>query len=69
MKECNVKPNKTNCNCTYEPCARKGICCECIKYHRGSDELPACLFPDVVERTFDRSIDRFIKIYQAKGQG
>jgi hypothetical protein len=27
-------------------------------------ELPACLFPDDVERTYDRSLRRFIEIYQ-----
>jgi len=47
------------CNCTYEPCSRKGVCCECIAYHRRAGELPACYFPDDVERTFDRSIARF----------
>ncbi len=48
MKECKVDKNKTKCNCTYEPCPRKGICCECVSYHRDSGELPACFFsPEV----------------------
>jgi hypothetical protein len=51
--------NREVCNCTYEPCSRKGVCCECIAYHRRAGELPACYFPDDVERTFDRSIARF----------
>jgi hypothetical protein len=29
-------------------------------------ELPACLFPDQVERTYDRSLRRFISIYRDK---
>jgi hypothetical protein len=29
-------------------------------------ELPACLFPDEVEKTFDRSLRRFIEIYKDK---
>ncbi|MBN1897419.1 MAG: hypothetical protein JW827_01470 [Spirochaetes bacterium] len=63
MKECvNKASNLQRCNCTYEPCSRKGICCECIKYHKQLGELPACLFPDHVERTFDRSIEKFISI-------
>lgn len=66
MKECKVEKNKADCNCTYEPCSRKGVCCECIAYHRRSGELPACYFPDNVERTYDRSIERFIEIYKSK---
>lgn len=62
MKECDIKKNKSICNCSYEPCARKGVCCECIIYHKRSGELPACFFPDNIERTYDRSIRRFISI-------
>jgi hypothetical protein len=58
--ECNLKANRQGCNCTYEPCSRKGKCCECIAYHRASDELPACYFTPEVERTYDRSVARFI---------
>ena len=61
MKECKVTNNKLQCNCTYEPCPRKGICCECIKYHRDADELPACFFSADIERTYDRSVERFIR--------
>lgn len=55
----NREKNLEVCNCTYDPCSKKGICCECIAYHRRAGELPACYFPDDVERTFDRSIARF----------
>jgi hypothetical protein len=58
--ECNLKANRQRCNCTYEPCSRKGKCCECIAYHRANDELPACYFTSEVERTYDRSVARFI---------
>lgn len=58
--ECNLSANKTKCNCTYEPCSRKGRCCECLSFHWGMKELPACLFPAQVERTYDRSLARFI---------
>lgn len=64
--ECDVAANKKRCNCTYEPCARKGICCECLHYHLGQGQLPACLFPDDVEKTFDRSIKRFIQAQQKR---
>jgi hypothetical protein len=30
------------------------------------NEVPACFFPDEVERTYDRSIERFIEVYQKK---
>ncbi|MBW3015652.1 hypothetical protein KY330_04480 [Candidatus Woesearchaeota archaeon] len=55
----NKEKNLKNCNCTYEPCPRKGICCECIAYHKSMNQLPACFFPDDVEATYDRSFERF----------
>lgn len=68
MKSCNIQKNMTVCNCSYEPCSRKGICCECLQYHMRSGEMPACFFPDDVERTYDRSIETFIKTYQKRGK-
>ncbi len=59
--ECNLEENLKHCNCTYEPCPRKGKCCECLRYHWRMRELPACFFPDDVERTYDRSLRRFIE--------
>ena len=67
LKECKIESNKNICTCTYEPCSRKGICCECISYHSHNGELPGCLFPKDVERTYDRSIERFIETYQKRG--
>jgi hypothetical protein len=62
MPECpNQTANLAQCPCTYEPCPRKGLCCECLRYHRDSAELPACYFTPEVERTYDRSIARFLK--------
>jgi len=60
--ECKQSSNLQNCNCTYEPCARKGICCECISYHLRMRELPACCFPDDAERTFNRSFEYFSQL-------
>ena len=65
MIECRAKENKTACICSY-PCDKKGMCCECISYHRNRKELPACFFPKDVERTYDRSIENFIRIYQKR---
>jgi hypothetical protein len=61
MTECLKEENKANCNCSY-PCEKKGMCCLCISYHRKRRELPACYFPNNIERTYDRSIDNFIRI-------
>jgi hypothetical protein len=65
--ECNIQANKARCNCTYEPCSRKGKCCECISYHLESSELPACVFPPEVEKTYDRSFARFVQVFSGKG--
>jgi coenzyme F420-reducing hydrogenase gamma subunit len=63
MAECpNVEVNMRQCNCSYSYCDRKGKCCECIRYHRSHGELPGCYFPDDVEKTYDRSIERFIEL-------
>ncbi|MBU0666114.1 MAG: DUF6485 family protein [Nanoarchaeota archaeon] len=59
--ECEKEANKENCNCTY-PCEKKGLCCECVSYHRNRKELPACFFPANAEKTYDRSIKNFIKL-------
>jgi len=64
MSECKSAKNKGRCNCTYEPCGRKGVCCDCLAFHWRNRELPACLFPDSVERTYDRSLRRFIEIHK-----
>jgi len=62
MKKCqNQKQNLANCNCSYSPCSRKGVCCECIAYHRLRYELPACYFPLDLEKTYDRSVANFLK--------
>jgi len=64
LRECQIQKNFGQCNCSYEPCGRKGICCECLAYHWTNKELPACLFPAAVERTYDRSLTRFIQTYK-----
>ncbi len=60
--ECKQNNNLGSCNCTYEPCRRKGVCCDCIRYHLKARELPACFFPDEAERTFDRSFEHFARL-------
>jgi hypothetical protein len=60
--ECKKEENLSACNCTYDPCARKGICCECISYHLKSRQLPACCFSKNAEATYDRSFEHFAKL-------
>jgi hypothetical protein len=31
-------------------------------------QLPACAFPKDVEKTYDRSIETFVKTFQARGK-
>lgn len=57
----NQSTHTRRCNCTYDPCPRKGICCECMEYHRAKQQLPACYFDREAEATWDRSIRHFIQ--------
>lgn len=60
--ECRQTQNRAACNCSYPGCASKGLCCECLKYHLEMRQLPACCFPDAVEKTYDRSFERFAQL-------
>ena len=62
MMECKKEKNMQECNCSYEPCSRKGLCCECVTYHRNNGQLPACFFPNDAEKTYDRSVEKFIEV-------
>lgn len=62
--ECKILENKENCTCSYMACPKRGLCCECVAYHREKGEIPGCFFPSDGERTYDRSIANFIKYAQ-----
>ncbi len=66
MECADYEKNLRGCTCTYEPCSRKGHCCRCLSYHRQRGELPGCYFPPEVERTYDRTIGRFIQTMQGR---
>ncbi len=68
MKSCTSEKNKKNCNCSFA-CSRKGICCDCLTYHRSKGELPACYFPGDEEVSGDRSVKNFIRIVDDRGTG
>jgi hypothetical protein len=59
--ECKKEFNLTFCPCSWPDCPRKGICCECLRYHLEKNELPACCFDEAVEKTYDRSFKKFIE--------
>lgn len=63
--ECSVSLNLSKCNCTY-PCSKKGRCCDCIAYHRSLNQLPACYFNAAYEKTYDRSIDNYLRMLKNK---
>jgi hypothetical protein len=60
--ECKKESNLKGCNCSYDPCPRKGLCCECVAHHLKKRQLPACFFPQEAERTFDRSFQHFARL-------
>jgi hypothetical protein len=62
--DCKKENNLKICNCTYEPCSRKGMCCDCVQYHLKSRQLPACFFPADAELTYDRSFEHFARLVQ-----
>ncbi|MEA2076633.1 MAG: DUF6485 family protein [Candidatus Marinimicrobia bacterium] len=59
--ECKKDENLLNCTCTYD-CSHKGICCECVEYHRRLREIPGCFFSVESERTYNRSYDYFAQL-------
>jgi len=63
---CKKAENLKSCACTYEPCSRKGLCCECLQYHLRNRQLPGCCFPPEAERTYDRSFAHFARLVAAK---
>ena len=66
-KECpNLSENLKRCNCSYPGCPRKGVCCECLHYHLSMRQLPACVFPDDAEGTYDRSYEHFARLVQER---
>ena len=62
--ECQEPRNHQACTCTYEPCPRKAVCCDCLRYHLRNRQLPGCCFPAAAEQTFDRSFEHFARLVQ-----
>ncbi|RPH32290.1 MAG: hypothetical protein EHM93_09940 [Bacteroidales bacterium] len=64
--ECKKESNIKFCNCSYA-CNKHGVCCDCLAYHRKHGELPACYFPNDIEKGYNRSIDNFVNIVKERG--
>jgi hypothetical protein len=62
----NKAKNTKFCSCSYPACTRKGVCCECLRYHLSQSEVPACLFPKEAEKIYDRSLKFFISLQKNK---
>lgn len=60
--DCKKEKNLDKCNCTYDPCSRKGVCCDCLTYHLNKRQLPACCFPKDAEKTYNRSFEHFAEL-------
>ncbi len=60
--ECKKAENAEACTCSYEPCSRKGSCCDCVSYHLRLKQLPGCFFPPDAERSYDRSFRHFAQL-------
>ncbi|MDP2923192.1 MAG: DUF6485 family protein [Candidatus Omnitrophota bacterium] len=62
----NKTKNSKSCACSYPACSRKGICCECLRYHLSQGEVPGCLFPKDAEKTYNRSLGYFLSLHKNK---
>ncbi len=61
MADCpNKEKNLEMCTCTYS-CTKKGMCCECVAYHHGKGQIPACFFSKEAEATYDRSVSNLCR--------
>lgn len=56
----NKEKNLANCTCTYS-CGKRGLCCECVAYHRDKGQIPACFFSKAGEATYDRSVSNLCR--------
>ncbi|QBG46166.1 hypothetical protein EGM51_01640 [Verrucomicrobia bacterium S94] len=56
----NRADNLKQCTCTYD-CDKKGMCCECVAYHRAKNAIPGCFFSKEGEAGWDRSVENFCR--------
>jgi hypothetical protein len=63
--ECKTDKNKVRCTCSYS-CGKRGICCDCVRSHLASREVPGCFFPPDAEKTYNRSFEHFARLVTEK---
>jgi hypothetical protein len=56
----NKEKNLAECTCTYS-CAKRGLCCECVAYHRNKGQIPGCFFSKAGEASYDRSVEKLCR--------
>ena len=56
----NKQKNLEHCTCTYL-CDKRGLCCECVAYHRSKGQIPGCFFSKNGEATYDRSVAALVR--------
>lgn len=61
--DCKKEENKIDCTCTAMTCSSRGVCCDCVRYHREKGEIPGCFFPPAAERGYDRSVANFVRLH------
>jgi hypothetical protein len=59
--ECISSKTIEHCTCTYSTCDKRGNCCKCVLYHRDKGQIPGCFFTAEGERSYDRSLENFLK--------
>ncbi|GAG45103.1 unnamed protein product [marine sediment metagenome] len=60
--KCKIDENLKKCPCSYSGCSKKGKCCDCLEFHIKNKELPACVFPKDIEKTYNRSFEKFAEL-------
>ena len=60
--ECRKSSNARFCTCSYPGCEKRGLCCECLRYHLSMRQLPGCCFPKDAEKTYNRSFEKFAQL-------
>lgn len=64
--DCKKENNMKTCSCSYDPCIRKGLCCDCVAYHLKKRQAPGCFFPKAAEKTYNRSFEYFAELVTEK---
>jgi len=59
--KCASSSSAQHCTCTNTACPSWGDCLDCVTRHRERKEIPGCFFTTEGEKTYNRSVENFIK--------